>query len=74
MLPFRNLISFEYEIPNKTTHGKLSEHNSNVTKMQKPEGTAANPDKAEIPTKVRRAPEERERRVRVHLRVKCVAL
>ena len=51
----------------------ISEYNSNMTKLPKPEGTAANPDKSEIPTKVRRGPEERERsRVRVNTRETCV--
>ncbi|XP_063692238.1 serine/threonine-protein kinase MARK2-like isoform X23 [Bolinopsis microptera] len=36
-----------------------SDYSNNHAKVTKPEGTAANPDKSEIPNKVRRGPEER---------------
>ena len=36
-----------------------ADYSSNHAKVTKPEGTAANPDKSEIPNKVRRGPEER---------------
>ncbi|XP_063692248.1 MAP/microtubule affinity-regulating kinase 3-like isoform X32 [Bolinopsis microptera] len=40
-----------------------SDYSNNHAKVTKPEGTAANPDKSEIPNKVRRGPEERRNEV-----------
>lgn len=45
--------------PRSTNTGSRSSADYNNHKLPKPEGTAANPDKSEIPNKVRRAPEDR---------------